>query len=337
MRIIINRTSSDPYFNLASEEYLLEHSQGDVFMLWQNAKSVIIGKNQNAWAEVNTDFAADAGIKVVRRLTGGGAVFHDPGNVNFTFITDAGGVTEIDFARFASPIIRALAQLGVSAALDGRNDIIADGCKISGNAQCVYRRKSGERRLMHHGTLLYDADVSKMAGVLRPHDEKLHSKGIKSVRSRVGNIRDIGALSLDTDGFVEYLCRFAEEEYGAQASDFTGAESDGIAKLAREKYSTWEWNFGKSPEYGETKRKRFPFGVVEVSYTSRDGRINECSIGGDFFGTEDVSAVAAALIGVRLDRDDVASALERASVEAAISGADPETIASLICGETCTM
>lgn len=334
MRIIINRVSTDPYFNLASEEYLLENSSGDVFMLWQNGKSVIIGKNQNAWAEVNTDFAESAGIKVVRRLTGGGAVFHDPGNVNFTFITDADDATGIDFARFASPIIRALAKLGVTAALDGRNDIIADGCKISGNAQCVYRRADGTRRLMHHGTLLYDADMSSMAGVLRPHDDKLRSKGIKSVRSRVGNIRAIGSLEQDCSGFVEHLSRFACEEYGANATGFTEAETVGIAQLAREKYSTWEWNFGRSPEYGETKRERFPFGTVEVSYTLRDGRIAECSVKGDFFGTEDVSAVTSELIGVRLERGDVLAALASANVGAAISGAEPDMIASLICGET---
>ena len=187
---------------------------------------------------------------------------------------------------------------------------------------------------MHHGTLLYDADMSSMAGVLRPHDDKLRSKGIKSVRSRVGNIRAIGSLEQDCNGFVEHLSRFACEEYGANATGFTEAETAGIARLVREKYSTWEWNFGRSPEYGETKRERFPFGTVEVSYTLRDGRIAECSVKGDFFGTEDVSAVTSALIGVRLERGDVLAALASANVGAAISGAEPDAIASLICGET---
>lgn len=331
MRIIVNRSSRDPYFNLASEEYLLENSTDDVFMLWQNARSVIIGKNQNAWSEVNVSTADELEVKLVRRLTGGGAVFHDPGNVNFTFITDADDASEIDFARFTAPMIRALGELGVSAALDGRNDMIADGSKISGNAQCVYRRKDGSRRLMHHGTLLYDADTSVMASVLRPHDDKLISKGIKSVRSRVGNIRAIGGLSIDTEHFVDHLAKFAMAEYGTDATEFSDDERRGIEALACEKYSTWEWNYGRSPEYGETKRARFPFGSIEIGYTLRSGKIAECFIGGDFFGTCDVSAISEALVGARPVHEDVLHSLDGVNVSEAIFGASAEDIASLLC------
>lgn len=186
MQIIYN-DSHDQYFNLAAEEYLLENSDDDISMLWRNDRTVVVGKNQNTWAEVSTPFVRENSIGVVRRMTGGGAVFHDLGNVNFTFICAYGG-GGIDFSRFASPIIRYLGTLGIDASLGGRNDILADGRKISGNAQCVYRRSDGSERLMHHGTLLYSADLSEMSGALNVNREKLVTKGIESVKSRVANI-----------------------------------------------------------------------------------------------------------------------------------------------------
>ena len=176
---------TDPYFNLAMEEYLID-TAGDeeIFILWRNEPSVIIGRNQNAFSELDVSFAREHDIKVVRRLTGGGAVFHDLGNINYTFISPDIDGGSLNFARFCEPIVRALRALGLDASLSGRNDILAEGRKVSGTAQCV---RSGH--VMHHGTLLWDADFSAMAGVLRPDTEKLAAKGIKSVRSRVGNIR----------------------------------------------------------------------------------------------------------------------------------------------------
>lgn len=332
MRIIHNH-SQDPYFNLACEEYLLENSNDDIFMLWRNSAAVIIGKNQNAWSEVNTALTSEKGICVVRRLTGGGAVFHDPGNVNFTFITAADENTGIDFSRFISPILSALAGLGVTADQDGRNDIVSGGYKVSGNAQCVYRRANGSRRLMHHGTLLYDADLTELAASLRVNDEKLHSKGIRSVSSRVKNIRDISDLELTPEEFTEYLKKFAEKEYGASAEELDNHEKDGIAALAEAKYSTWEWNFGKSPEYAESKSMRFPWGTAEISYTLRHGMLSDISLKGDFFGTEDPALVENALIGCRFDRCSVGKVLAELPINKIISGAAPEDLLSLIFGK----
>ena len=180
---ITDRT--DPYFNLASEQYLLDTENDEVFMLWRNEKAVIIGRNQNAYAEINKPFVDEHGIKVVRRLTGGGAVFHDLGNVNFTYIVPRSDCPTLDFERFSRPVINALRGLGVEAELSGRNDITVDGRKISGNAQCVYNNK-----VMHHGTLLFSADMSQMAGALNVDEEKIKSKGIKSVRARVCNLSE---------------------------------------------------------------------------------------------------------------------------------------------------
>lgn len=332
MRIIHNH-SQDPYFNLACEEYLLENSSDDIFMLWRNSAAVIIGKNQNAWSEVNTEFTAEKGIYVVRRLTGGGAVFHDTGNVNFTFITDADENTGIDFSRFISPILSALAGLGVTAEQDGRNDIVSEGFKVSGNAQCVYRRADGSRRLMHHGTLLYDADLTKLAAALRVNGEKLRSKGIRSVSSRVKNLRDIGGLELSPEEFTEYLKKFAEKEYGSSAEELDSREKDGIASLAKAKYSTWEWNFGKSPEHEASRSMRFPWGTAEISYALRQGKLSDISLRGDFFGTEDPSLLESALIGCRLDRSALAEAMAKLPIDKIVSGATVDDLLSLFFGD----
>lgn len=332
MKIILN-DSLQPYFNLAAEEYLLENSDGDIFMLWRNSASVIIGKNQNAWAEVNTDFTEAKGIPVVRRLTGGGAVFHDPGNVNFTFITDDKEDTGIDFGRFVSPVITALSKLGISAAADGRNDILCDGFKISGNAQCKYRCADGRVRVMHHGTLLYNADLGRLAGALRVNEEKLRSKGIRSVSSRVKNIKELGSMAMSAEEFCQALKEYAEAEYGCAARGLTAEEISGIDALAQTKYSTWEWNFGKSPEIEDSRSKRFPWGTAEIGYTLDRGVIVSCSIRGDFFGVDEVSVMERALAGCRFEIGAVADALAAVDVGRVISGAAAEDITDLLFGQ----
>ena len=329
MRIIHN-DSLNPYFNLAAEEYLIDNEDGDVFMLWRNSPAVIIGRNQNAWAEVDTDFTRERGIAVVRRLTGGGAVFHDPGNVNFTFITDADSGEGINFSRFTAPIISALEGLGIQSMPDGRNDIVSGGFKISGNAQCVRRRPDGKNRLLHHGTLLYDADLASLAGALRVNRAKLKSKGIRSVSSRVKNLREIGKLELDSAEFLEYLKSFAEREYGVAAEGITEAEEQLIKTLAESKYSLWEWNFGESPEYENSRCGRFPWGTAEIGYTLESGVITAVTVRGDFFGTQDVSVLEKALLGSRYKRDEAAEALAEINVGDVISGASAEDVISLL-------
>lgn len=325
---VINNSVVDAYFNLASEEYLLEHSHDDIFMLWRNDRSVIVGKNQNTYSEVDTEYIRKSGIKVVRRLTGGGAVFHDPGNVNFTFITDAdeGG---LDFGRFTAPVIAALRKMGVPAEADGRNDITANGCKISGNAQCVYNTADGRRRLMHHGTLLFSADMTGLARALRVSKDKLESKGIKSVRSRVCNISEIdGYCGPDSaEGFAAKLCELIAGEFGAPR-EFTDEEKCGIQKLCDEKYSLWSWNFGASPSHGFVCRKRFPYGTVEITLGADGGIINNIEINGDFFGERDTKELCEKLRGKALEYDALIPALD--DIGSYIKGCTPEDAAGLI-------
>ena len=204
-------TTTNPHYNLAVEEYLFRHETDDVCMLWQNAHTVVIGKNQNAFVEVDVDALQRDGVHLARRITGGGAVYHDLGNVNFSFISANSAETGLDFARFTAPIIKALASLGVHAELSGRNDLLLDGQKFSGNAQY-----SANGRTLHHGTLLFDADLAVLARYLRPDEEKLKSKGIKSVRSRVTNLKPHLQISATTGEFISLLAQHLRVEYAPE-------------------------------------------------------------------------------------------------------------------------
>lgn len=327
MEIIFN-PRLNPYFNLASEQLMLEGTD-DVFMIWRNASSVIIGKNQNAFAEIDLAFVENNNIKVARRLTGGGAVFHDEGNINYTFITDADG-DGIDFAKFTAPVCEALESFGVKAVLGGRNDLLSNGLKISGNAQCVYDTKDGRKRLLHHGTLLFSADISRMAGALKVSPEKLRSKGIKSVPSRVTNIINIPEYSgpATPEEFAMSLISFAENRFSAESRDFSEDKAAQAEKLSEEKFSRWEWIFGKSPEYTKTSSRRFPYGTVEIGVCAVGGILRNVGITGDFFGSADVGILCEKLAGTRMTKSDIVLAAKDADLY--ISGASPEEIADLI-------
>ena len=341
MKLYIN-THTDPYFNLASEEYLLTHAEDDIIMLWRNEASVIIGKNQNAFAEINFDFTNEHNIKVVRRLTGGGAVFHDLGNVNFTFISPSGGkladgIREggLDFAHFTAPIISALRSLGIDAKLSGRNDIIAqtdDGDrKVSGNAQCVV-----DGVTLHHGTLLFSAEMSRLQGALNVDPTKLKSKGIASVRSRVANMHDLladdmrGRIS-DAVEFMEYLAEWLSREFACVAESLSADAESAIQALTDAKYSTDEWNLRRFGSFERHCRRRFDFGSVEVSFSVKNGMISDIVIGGDFFGVCDADDLADALRGVEYSRAAIEKALLTFPVGDCISGADSKNITDLLC------
>ncbi len=339
MKLYIN-THTDAYFNLASEEYLLTHATDDIIMLWRNEPAVIIGKNQNAFAEINFDFTNENNIKVVRRLTGGGAVFHDLGNVNFTFISPNGsklaeGIREggLDFAHFTKPIINALCELGIGAELSGRNDIIVNTAngerKVSGNAQCVV-----DGVTLHHGTLLFSAEMSRLQGALNVDPTKLKSKGIASVRSRVANIRELlvdNSEISDVLAFENYIAGWLSREFLCEAEAFSPDMEEGINALVRDKYSTDGWNLRRFGNFERECKKRFDFGLVEASFSVKNGLISDIVIGGDFFGVCDASELSERLRGTEYSRNAVGNKLNEIGISDYISGADSEKITDLLC------
>lgn len=310
MRFYLETGSVDPGWNLAFEEYVLKTKrEGDWLILWQNRNAVIVGRNQNALAEIDRAFVEAHGIAVVRRNTGGGAVYHDLGNLNYSFITDAAENQTGADSRFTGPVVRTLRGLGLEAESSGRNDILVSGRKVSGTAQ----HRSGDR-ILHHGTLLFDSDPEMIAGSLNPDPTKFQSKGVKSVRSRVGNIRSFLPRDMTMGEFWDYL-KTALAADGIVPVSLQPEELDQIAALKAEKYDTWQWNYGASPKYDRVARRRFPGGLLELHLTVKAGRIEGIRIFGDFLALRPVESLADALLGCPYRREDLTAVLDGMPLE----------------------
>ena len=303
----IDVKSTDPAFNLALEQYAFDSLPRDRswFLLWQNHNTIVIGRSQNTLAEINEEAVRERGVTVVRRLSGGGAVYHDLGNLNYSFITDAGEAEKLTMERFTRPVVNALRGLGLRAEASGRNDILVEGRKVSGTAQ---RLLNG--RILHHGTLLFDADPGMVAGALRADPEKFRSKSAKSVRSRIGNIREFLREDMDLPAFWEYL-KTALAGAGFVGGGLTAEELEGVEALKREKYDTWEWNFGRSPAYDMMNRRHWDGGSLEVRLSVKGGRITGIAFLGDFLSRCPLEPLTEALRGVPFRREDVTEVLER--------------------------
>ncbi|MDR1471025.1 MAG: lipoate--protein ligase [Synergistaceae bacterium] len=313
MYLIINNNTS-PQFNLALEEHVLTGMDIETIILWRNSKSVIIGLNQNAESEIDAEYVSSRGIPVVRRQSGGGAVFHDLGNVNFTVIQAAKHGDFSNYELFTSPVIRFLATLGVSASLKGRNDLVINGMKFCGNAQAVRRG-----RIMHHGCILYSADFSDLSRALKPRDIKIESHGVKSVRSRVTNIADHMPSPMPVGEFFSRMADFFISS-GIEPYELAPADIEAAERLAGEKYSSWDWNFGKSPAYNVRRVARYPYGIVEARLSVERGTIRDARIYGDFFGVLDKSGLEELMRGLRHERAAIKSALGGVDVGSYISG-----------------
>jgi len=315
----IRGVSHRPEFNLAAEEYLLK-SKGDSYIsVWVNSPAVIVGINQNTAEEVNLDYTRENGIRVVRRQTGGGAVYHDGGNICYTII-DAFDSERDNYRHFTSGVIGYLKTLGVSAEFSGRNDLTIGGKKFSGNAQCVYKN-----RIMHHGTVMFDTDTSALTGALRPNKFKVESKGIKSVRSRVTNVSEHLADKMTAEEFFNGLCSYLSK--GAEEYVLTPDDIKAIEALADGKYSSFDWNVGRSPKAEYSAEQRFTFGIVKASYSIEGGRLSAVALSGDFFSHGDVKALCESLCGLPFERSSITTALK--DVGRFILGATPENIADL--------
>lgn len=307
MLFIDNQNITDPALNLALEEYALRNLpiENDYLLFYINEPSIIIGKNQNTAEEVNREYVESNGVHVVRRLSGGGAVYHDLGNLNFSFITRDDGKSFSNYRKFTEPVVRALHQLGVQAELSGRNDIQVGERKVSGNAQFSTRG-----RMFTHGTLMLNSQIENVVSALNVNPLKIQSKGFKSVRSRVANISEFLSKPMSIIEFREYLLHSIFE--GAEPTEYKLSEEDwaGVHKLADERYRNWDWNYGHSPEFNVHTMKRLPAGTFDVRLDVAEGYIRGAVIYGDFFGVGDAEEFAAKLIGVKYDTEALKQLLE---------------------------
>ena len=304
---------TDASYNLAAEEYIFTNlaKEQDHLVLWQNRSAVIIGRHQNTIEEINQEYVKEKNIQVVRRLSGGGAVYHDLGNLNYTFIINTQDKL-YDFKIFAQPVIQTLKKIGVNADFTGRNDLAVNGLKISGAAQMIKKK-----RLLHHGTMLFHSDLDMLTKVLKVKAKKIESKGIKSVRSRVSNICSF-APHATIENFKTTLKETLSESQSLDVYELTSQDHAAISSLAKEKYSTWDWNYGYSPEYDIKKDFRFTGGTLSIYTKVKKGTIQTIHFFGDYFGEGDIREVEQALESVQIKEDAVAAALSNTDISAYI-------------------
>ncbi|MGM9902933.1 lipoate--protein ligase [Enterococcus hirae] len=332
--IFVPNENHDPRVNLAIEQFLLQEMplEEPILLFYINEPSIIIGRNQNTIEEINREYVEEKGIHVVRRLSGGGAVYHDLGNLNFSFIMPDDGDSFRDFAKVTQPIIQALHELGVSGAeLKGRNDLVIDGLKFSGNA--MYATNG---RMFAHGTIMFDSDIDEVVNALKVKKEKIESKGIKSIRSRVTNIKPFlpqDKQQMTTEEFREdILLKIFGVDSVEDVKTYTLTEEDWekINRISEQYYRNWDWNYGKSPAFNFSRQKRFSIGSIEVNMNVSDGIIEDVKIFGDFFGLGDIKDVEQVLIGQKYDKATLKEAVKTIDIKKYFGAIEEEDLLSLL-------
>ena len=318
--IFLFNDSTDAAFNLALEELLPSFFQDDIIMLWRNRSAVIVGRNQNTASEIDAAFVRDNNIQVIRRMTGGGAVYHDLGNINYTIVVRDRQLSPESFSANAAPVLKSLRELGIPAEFSGRNDILADGRKISGSAKTVLTD-----RTLFHGTLLFSADLEMLGKVLTPDPEKIRAKGIKSVRSRVANLQEF-LPELSVDEFINVLKDQLLRHTGAVDSVLLPELISAAEDLADTKYRTWMWNYGTVMNYSYSKKLRFNFGSCQISFNVVENKITDFALTGDFFGAEPAENMAGYFNGIAPDFETVSQVAKKIPVENFIHGAKAEDL-----------
>ncbi|TVR74945.1 MAG: lipoate--protein ligase [Marinilabiliales bacterium] len=319
MLCIINN-STDPWFNLAAEDYLLHNFTVDCFMLWRNERTIVVGKHQNTLAEINMDHVREKGIGVARRLSGGGAVYHDLGNLNFTFIVNGKEGKLVDFKRFTLPVQEVLRKLGVDAEFTGKNNLTIKGRKISGNAEHVYRK-----RVLHHGTLLFSSEMDELSMALRVNPLKYRSKAVKSIRSRVTNIKDHLDIDMNVVQFRDLILdHIMKTRHDSMVYEFSDNDLASIEKLRTDKYNTWEWNFGYSPDYDFEKSVVTNGGVVRICLNVSGGIIRKANIYSDQPAGADLYVLEGILEGARHEKGELRRRLKPVALNNYIENITPD-------------
>ena len=290
--LCIHLKNPDPYYCLAAEEYLLKNFTDDIFMLWQSNKTVVVGKHQNAMGEIDYRFVSENNIRVARRISGGGTVYHDAGNVNFTFIKNVKSPAEISFKQFTEPVVEALAMLGVEASTSGRNDLLVQGLKISGNAEHVFKN-----RVLHHGTLLFNSNLQQLGNAIRVSPGKYLGKAVQSNRSTVGNISSFLLKSISVSEFIKFLLNVQLSKSNTSEYVLNATDEEAITTLFTDKFCTWKWNYGYSPKYSFTNRVEVDGKSLSMKLEVHKGIIKECSITGTHFTTEKALQLNSEFIG----------------------------------------
>jgi len=305
----------DVYFNLAAEEYIFNQRKDTdpIFMIWQNQNAVVIGKHQNTIEEVNLDFVSRNHIQVARRMSGGGAVFHDLGNLNYSIIVYSEEM-RWDIKRMADPIVKALQRAGMHVEVNERNDLLINGNKISGSSQYIKRN-----RLLHHGTLLFQSDLGLLSKALKPEDDRIESRSIKSVRSPVTNICD-HYPGLTKADFIASLMDVLAETSDVRAFALTDHDRKAIAKIRDEKYSTWAWIYARSPEYTISKHRQINGCEVHITMAIKDGVIQSLDMQNDIAHEIELGSIEKSLIGVNMHAEDIANTIDRFNLGQSVSG-----------------
>lgn len=311
--IYLKSTNNDPAYNTALELFAFNElaKSEDVFYLWINRPCIVVGKNQNTRQEIDQEYCDEHDIQIVRRISGGGAVYHDLNNLNYTIISSEDTNHKFDFKSMSQPVIDALAEMGVDAQFTGRNDLQIGDQKFCGNAQYVRGN-----RVMHHGCIMFDVDLSVLSKALKVSKDKIESKGMKSVRSRVTNIKPhLEDQSYTVEDFANKLRDFMDQKYGMKEYHITEEDEAKIQAIMKEKNNSWEWVYGTNPDFTTQRNRRLPSGKVEAHINVDKGYITNMKFFGDFFGTNDVSELANKLIGTQYDKKSIKKVLDTVKID----------------------
>ena len=314
--LCIYHHSTDPFFNVATDEYIFKTIQEDCFMLWRNDNAIVVGKHQNTLAEINLDFVKEHNIQVVRRLSGGGTVYHDMGNLNFSFTQTGKTSALVDFKKYTQPIVEVLQKLGVDAKFTGNSDLMIGDKKISGNAEHVFKNK-----ILHHGTLLFTSEIKNLSGVLKINRSKYDDKAVRSIPKPVTNISEHLKYPLNIEEFTQKVMEHVlSTRPDAVLYEFSKEDLSAIQKLRDEKYATWEWNFGRSPNYSLRKEIKNGMVKMEMQVEVEKGIIKKINIEGDLFKGKDIAEIETALVNIAHEENAIRKVLNQYPIEKYFNG-----------------